>query len=90
MANSHRTNETPEGIVYRVPGPGGAGHMWIARASSGQVAHGRTAESAAERLKAVIMALAVESGASGAEWIDNEGSQGFRFVRRGELTTGLM
>jgi len=85
MGNSHRTQEAPEGIVYRVPGPGGDGHMWIARASSGQVAHGRTAESAIERLNAVIMALAVESGLSVAEWIDNEGSQGFRFVRKGEL-----
>ncbi len=63
-----KTEEQMDGFVYRVAGPGGKGTMWIARSATGHVAHGRTPEGAAERLRSGMEALAAASGLSNRRW----------------------
>ena len=77
-----------EGFVYRVPGPEGSEHRWIARSVHGHVAHGRTAESAAQNLEAGVEALAKASGQTLADWQLTQSRDGVRFLRSGELVQG--
>ena len=66
--HSDSKRESLEGFVYRVPGPDGSDYRWIARSVHGHVAHGTTAESAAESLEAGMAELARASGQTLAEW----------------------
>ena len=76
----------PEGLVYRVPGPGGQGDMWIARTVTGQVAHGRTRDGAVERLRACVEALAFAEGMSPRRWRRAQRStNSIHLLRRREL-----
>ena len=75
-----------EACVYRVPGPGDEGEMWIARTVTGQVAHGRTPEGAIERLRACVEALAAAEGTTVQRWCrTHRNASAVRFVRRREL-----
>ena len=74
-----------DGLVYRVLGPGGKGVMWIARSTTGHVAHGRTPEGAAVGLKAGLSALAEVAGESLGEWLQHQGSDSTRVLCSGEL-----
>jgi hypothetical protein len=74
-----------DGFVYRVPGPGGQGYRWIARSIHGHVAHGRTPESAVERLGVGMNALARAAGVSFEEWRRSQRTDSSRFLRAGEL-----
>ena len=77
--------QQPAGFLYRVPGPGDTGPMWIARDTTGQVAHGRTPEAAVERLASLILALAEEKGLTAGEWMARHRDDNARAVMRGEL-----
>ena len=74
-----------EGFVYRVPGPGGNGHRWIARSVHGHVAHGRTPESAVRSLGAGLRGLAQAAGQPFMQWYQAQSTDGARFLRAGEL-----
>lgn len=82
---SDTSREAPEGFVYRVPNPDGTDYRWIARSVHGQVAHGKTAESAAHNLEVGMEALARASGQTLEEWHRAQSSDGARFLRSGEL-----
>ena len=77
-------DESLERVVYKVPGPHGTDTRWIARSVYGQVAHGRTAESAAESLEAGMDALARASGLTTAEWQQAQSRDCARFLKSGE------
>ena len=74
-----------DGFVYRVPDPDGTGTRWIARSALGHVAHGRTPEAAAQRLRLGLEALAAADGQSLEEWRRHQKTDGSRFLRAGEL-----
>ena len=74
-----------EAFVYRVPGPDGKEHRWIARSVHGQVAHGKTPESAVQNLNTGMEALAAATGVSLDEWKRSQTTDSSRFVRAGEL-----
>ena len=82
---SRSEEEELEAFVYRVPGPGGEGWMWIAQSVTGHVAHGRTPEGAAERLHAGLEALATASGETLESWRGSQPTDRAYFVRRSEL-----
>ncbi len=82
---SETPEATPEAFVYRVPGPGGDGWMWIAHSVTGHAAHGRTPEGAAERLHAGLEALATVSGDTVESWRRSQPADRAYFVSRGEL-----
>jgi len=75
----------PDGFLYRVPGPGGDGWMWIIHSTTGQAAHGRTPEGALDCLKGGMAALAHAAGQSPAEWLAEQRSDTTRVLRKGEL-----
>ena len=75
----------PDGFMYRVPGPGGDGWMWIVHSTTGHVSHGRTPESAVENLKGGLAALAQAAGQSPEEWLKTQRSTTTRVLRKGEL-----
>ncbi|MFI5403311.1 MAG: hypothetical protein ACHQ1G_10265 [Planctomycetota bacterium] len=61
--------DEPAGFIYRVPGPGGQGEMWLAESLNGHIAHGRTPTGAVEGLRAGMEALAVSEGLSFTDWL---------------------
>ncbi len=79
------TADEPAAFVYRVPGPGGEGRMWMAHSLAGHVAHGRTAAGAVERLKAGMEALAASEGLAFEDWFHRQETAHARFVGMREL-----
>jgi hypothetical protein len=77
--------DEPAAIVYRVPAPGGQGEMWLAESFNGQVAHGRTAAAAVERLRAGMEALAACEGIELADWLAKQEAVHARVVGMREL-----
>lgn len=79
------TADEPAAFVYRVPGPGGEGQMWMAHSLAGHIAHGRTAAGAVERLKAGMEALAASEGLAFEDWFRRQETAHARFVGMREL-----
>jgi hypothetical protein len=80
-----RQSLKPDGFLYRVPGPGGDGWMWIIHSTTGHVSHGRTPESALENLRGGMAALAQACGQPPSEWLESQRSDTTRVLRKGEL-----
>ena len=74
-----------EAFVYRVLGPDGKEHRWIARSVHGPVAHGKTPARAVENLNAGMEALAEAAGVSLDDWKRRQATDRAHFVRAGEL-----
>jgi hypothetical protein len=77
--------DEPAGFLYKVPGPGGQGDMWLAESFNGHIAHGRAPETAVERLRAGMEALATADGLSLAEWLAKQEVVHARVVGMREL-----
>lgn len=77
--------DEPAGFVYRVPGPGGQGEMWLAESFNGHVAHGRTPAGALEGLRAGMEALAASEGLALADWLARQEVAHARVVGMREL-----
>ncbi len=77
--------DEPAAFVFRVPGPGGVGEMWLAQSFNGHVAHGRTVAGAVERLKGGMEALAASEGLSFTEWLARQEVVHARVVGMREL-----
>ena len=77
--------DAPAAFVYRMPGPGVEGPMWIAHSLAGHVAHGRTAAGAVERLKAGMEALAASEGLAFEDWFHRQEAAHARVVGMREL-----
>jgi hypothetical protein len=77
--------DEPAAFVYRVPGPGGEGEMWLAQSLGGHVAHGRTPASAVAGLKSGLEALAASEGLPLADWLARQEVVHARVVGMSEL-----
>ena len=77
--------DEPAAFVYRIPGPGGQGEMWLAESLNGHIAHGRTVAGAIEGLKAGMEALATSEGLTFAEWFARQEVVHARVVGMREL-----
>ena len=77
--------EALAGFVYRVPGPAGDDHRWIARSVHGHVAHGRTPEVAVRSLGAGLHELARAAGQPFTQWYQSQTTDGAQFLKAGEL-----
>ena len=77
--------DEPAAFVYRIPGPGGQGEMWLAESFNGHVAHGRTVAGAVERLRAGMEALAASYGLTLTDWLAKQEVVHARVVGMREL-----
>jgi len=77
--------DEPAAFVYRIPGPGGQGEMWLAESFNGHVSHGRTVAGAVERLRAGMEALAASYGLTLTDWLAKQEVVHARVVGMREL-----
>jgi hypothetical protein len=84
VRRSEKKKDELEGFVYRVPGPDGVEHRWIARSVHGHVAHGKTPSDAARNLFLGMQALADAAGQPFPQWRRSQ-TRDARFLRAGEL-----